>query len=133
MIQSQMLAASTLSLIVSGRSLKMKVFYRGRGCEITEDDGSYRIPWEQGLSGETVQYEISKENAEKAMESDDGAYAVKVFAETGKWPLTEEEQLEETKNFIRKSPKLLLTVPENQKLFSQEELEKLLEKAKNMQ
>lgn len=107
----------------------MRVFYRGRGCEITEDGGIYQISWEQGVFGKTVQYVISKENAEKAMKSDDDAYAVKIFAETGKWPLTEEEQLEETKNFIRKVPKLLLKNPENQKLFSQEELEVLLKKA----
>ncbi len=117
-------------IIKADRDFKMKVIYRGRGCEITEDSGVYQISWEQGVFGKTVQYEISKENAEKAMKSDDDAYAVKIFAETGKWPLTEKEQLEETRNFIREAPTLLLKVPENQKLFSKEELEVLLEKAK---
>lgn len=110
----------------------MRVVYRGRGCEITEDSGVYQISWEQGVFGITAQYVISKEIAEKAMKSDDDAYEVKIFAETGKWPLTEEEQLEETKNFIRKIPELLLKNPENQKLFSQEELEELLKKAKGL-
>lgn len=40
--------------------------------------------------------------------------------------------MEETKNFIRKIPELLLKDPENQKLFSQEELEELLKKVKGL-
>lgn len=94
--------------------------------------GVYRIirsGWEEGIFDKTVQYEISQENAERAMKSDDAAYAVKIFAETGSWPSSEEEKLEEARNLIRKLPKLLLKNPDNRKLFSPEELEKLLKKA----
>lgn len=73
-----------------------------------------------------MQYEISQENAERAMRSDDDAYAVKIFAETGKWPSSEEEKLEEARNLIRKLPELLFKNPDNRKLFSPEELEELL-------
>ena len=64
----------------------MRRVYSGRGCEITEENGIYHISWEQGIFGQITEYEISKENAERAMRSDDDAYAVKIFAETGKWP-----------------------------------------------
>jgi len=107
----------------------MRVVYSGRGCEITENDGIYQISWEEGIFGKTVQYEISQENAERAMRSDDDAYAVAIFAETGSWPSSEEEKLEDARNLIRKLPELLLKNPDNRKLFSPEELEELLKKS----
>ena len=87
------------------------------------------MSWEQGPFGVIKEYEISKENFEKAMKSSNDAYEVAIFAETGSWPSSEEEKLEEARNLIRKLPKLLLKNPDNKKLFSQEELEELLQKA----
>ena len=49
------------------------------------------------------------------MKSSKDAYEVSVYAQTG--------------SLIRKLPKLLLKNPDNQKLFSPEELEELLKKA----
>ena len=81
--------------------------------------------------GKNACYDISKENMEKALKSDEDAYEVMVYAETGKWPLKTDEQIEYNKNFIREFPELLIKVPENQKLFDKEELKILLSKVKN--
>ena len=70
-----------------------------------------------------------RKNFEKAMKSSKDAYEVSVYAQTGSWPSSEEEKLEEARKLIRRLPKLLLKNPKNQKLFSPEELEELLKKA----
>ena len=107
---------------------KIKKRYQGDGFEVTEEDGIYRMSWEQGPFGVIKEYEISKKNFEKAMKSNKDAYEVAIFAVTGSWPSSEEEKLEEARNLIRKLPKLLFKNPDNQKLFSPEELEELLKK-----
>ena len=107
----------------------METIYIGNGFSIEQKGEKYYISFPVGLIDKTVELEISKENVEKAKKSDQDAYEVMIYAQTGKWPLTEQEQLEYNKEFIRKNPKLLLTVPENRKLFSSEELAVLLERA----
>ena len=42
------------------------------------------------------------------------------------WPPTEEERRESRRKFISKYPASLIDVPENRKLFSKEELERLI-------
>ena len=42
------------------------------------------------------------------------------------WPPTEEERRESRRKFISKYPASLIDVPENRKLFSREELERLI-------
>ena len=66
----------------------------------------------------------------KTIKSHKDAYEVMVYAETGKWPMQTDEQIENNKNFIREFPELLIKIPENQKLFDKEELEILLAKTK---
>ncbi len=109
----------------------MSILYVGNGFDISEENGKYEISWEQGVFGKTVHYEISKENAYRAMKSDEDAYAVKIYAETGGWPSTNDQQIEQEKAFIRKFPKVLLTNPEKQNLFCKEEAAELLKKAKS--
>lgn len=67
---------------------------------------------------------------EKALKSEQDAYEVMVYAETGKWPLGKNEQIEKNKAFIRRFPELLIKVPENQDLFDEEELKILLKQIK---
>ena len=107
----------------------MKKRYQGDGFDVTEEDGIYRMSWEQGPFGIIKEYEISKKKKKKAMKSSKDAYEVSVYAQTGSWPSSEEEKLEEARKLIRRLPKLLLKNPKNQKLFSPEELEELLKKA----
>lgn len=107
----------------------MGTIYIGDGFSIEKKGEKYFISYPCGINDEIVEFEISKENVEKAKKSSRDAYEVMIYAETGDRPLTEQEQLEHTKEFIRKNPKLLLTVPENRKLFSSDELAILLERA----
>ena len=62
---------------------KIKKRYQGDGFDVTEEDGIYRMSWEQGPFGVIKEYEISKENFEKAMKSSKDAYEVSVYAQTG--------------------------------------------------
>lgn len=106
----------------------MKRIHQGNGFAIFEEDDCVQISWEVGMSGKRVFYDISREDMEKALKSDEGAYEVMVNAETGRLPLSKEEKIEKDRNFIRKHPQLLLTVPANQKLFDAKELDELLSK-----
>ena len=40
----------------------MKKRYQGDGFDVTEENGIYRMSWEQGPFGVIKEYEISKEN-----------------------------------------------------------------------
>ena len=107
----------------------MKVIYRGNSFCIVENGERLQISCEEGVVGKIAYYDISKENAAKAMKSDRDSYEVIMFAKTGKWPPAESERQEINKEFIRKFPKLVLKNPENQKLFDSAELKALMNKA----
>jgi len=109
------------------RKLFMEKIHRGNGFAIIENDDKILITWPQGPYGKAVFYEISRENMEKALKSDRDAYEVMVYAETGNWPLKNDEQIEKKKELIRRFPELLIKVPENQKLFNKEELRVLFQ------
>ena len=91
----------------------MGVLYVGNGFEISEENGIYYISWEEGVFGRIAIYEISKELAQKAMLSDKDAYEVKIYAETGHWPLTEEEKKAKEQEFVKRFPKLLRRTSES--------------------
>lgn len=106
----------------------MKKIYTGDGFAIIENEGVYTIEWAQGPFNEVVSYVINQDLADKAMGSSQDAYEVMVYVQTGKWPIknTEDIEKENIRIFIRKFPELLITVPENQALFSTSELKELL-------
>lgn len=108
----------------------MEKIHRGDGFAIIENEGDFQISWAQGPYDEPVFYPISKEVMEKAFKSAEDAYEVKVYAETGQWPPSKNEELERNKAFVRSFPELLIQVPDNQKLFTEEELKELLPIAK---
>ncbi len=108
----------------------MEKIHRGDGFAIIEKEGEYQITWVQGPYNEPVFYPISKQNMEKAFKSDKDAHEVMLYAETGQWPSGVEEDTERNKEFVQKSPELLLKVPENQELFTKSELDELLPLAK---
>ncbi|MEC2158069.1 hypothetical protein [Virgibacillus halodenitrificans] len=64
----------------------MEKIHRGAGFAIIEKDGEYLISWAQGPYNEPVFYPISKLNMDKAFKSDQDAYEVMIYAETGQWP-----------------------------------------------
>lgn len=108
----------------------MKVIHQGNGFAIIKNGDKIQITWAQGPYGQPVFYDISKENMEKALKSEQDAYQVMVYAETGKWPLEKNEQMEKKKAFIRRFPELLIKAPENKDLFDEEELKILLKQIK---
>lgn len=108
----------------------MKVIHQGNGFAIIKNGDKVQITWAQGPYGQPVFYDISKENMEKALKSEQDAYEVMVYAETGKWPLEKNEQMEKKKAFIRRFPELLIKAPENQNLFDEEELKILFKQIK---
>lgn len=108
----------------------MGKIHRGDGFAIIEKDSEYQISWAQGPYNEPVFYPISKQNMDKAFKSNQDAHEVMIYAETGHWPSGVEEEAEIKKAFVKKCPKLLLKVPENQDLFTKSELDILLPLAK---
>lgn len=71
---------------------RMEKIHRGDGFAIIEKDGEYQISWAQGPYNEPVFYPISKRNMEKAFKSSQDAYEVMIYAETGQWPSSVEEE-----------------------------------------
>ena len=102
--------------------------HRGNGFAIIEENGKYQITFPKGIVGEPAFFPITKELMEKAFKSDEDAYEVMIYAETGLWPdrNTEEEENERVREFIRKFPELLIKVPDNRDLFTEEELKTLI-------
>lgn len=106
----------------------MEEIFSGNGFAVLKKDNKYTIEWPQGPFDQVVSYPITKELADKAFRSAEDAYEVMIYAETGLWPNknTEEEESERVREFVRKFPELLIKVPDNQDLFTEEELKKLI-------
>ena len=105
--------------------------YVGDGFTIYEENGEYEIRIEKDHGGPAF-YPITKELKEKALKSQRDGYEVAIYAETGGWPPKDPE--ENSRQFIRKHPKLILINPEKmQKIFSKEEYEHLVKLAKEEQ
>ena len=109
--------------------------YVGDNFVIYEENGRYEIGIEKENGGAylgEVYYPITKELKEKAFKSAKDAYEVMRYAETGEWPLKDQDEVD--REFIRKYPKLILINPElKQKLFSKEEYDYLVKLAKEEQ
>ncbi|MBC1519013.1 hypothetical protein HB877_08710 [Listeria welshimeri] len=106
----------------------MEEVFPGNGFAIVKNDEEYTIEWPEGPFDQVISYPITKELADKALKSSQDAHEVKIYARTGQWPVknTEEEEREQTKKFIKKFPELLIKVPDNQDLFTEEELKEFL-------
>ena len=109
--------------------------YVGDGFLIYEENGKYEIEIQQDCGGAAIRpvcYPITKELKEKALKSNRDGYEVVIYAETGEWPLKDQDEAD--REFIRKYPKLILINPElKQKLFSKEEYDYLVKLAKEKQ
>ena len=109
--------------------------YVGDGFLIYEENGKYEIEIQQDCGGAAIRpvcYPITKELKEKALKSNRDGYEVVIYAETGEWPLKDQDEVD--REFIRKYPKLILINPElKQKLFSKDEYDYLVKLAKEEQ
>lgn len=102
----------------------------GNGFIITEENGCYTMSWMTGgLQDREVTYPVSKELVDKALRSEQDAYEVELFLETGEW-VTKKSKDVARQNYFRSSPVRVLVNPSFIKeLFSDQEFEELLYKA----
>ncbi|MBC1473133.1 hypothetical protein HB852_00690 [Listeria grandensis] len=104
----------------------MEKIHRGNGFVVIEKEDEYQISWSQGPYEQPVFYTISKENADRAFKSPQDAYKVMIYAETGQWPNLDEEKKNKDSALIKKFPELLIRIPSNQELFTEDELKELM-------
>ena len=98
--------------------------YIGDGFIIYEENGKYEIRIERDYGG-PVFYPITKELKEKALKSNRDGYEVAIYAETGGWPLKDQDEVD--REFLREHPEFILINPElNKELFSEEEFNRLV-------
>ena len=98
--------------------------YVGDGFTIYEENGEYEIRIEKDHGG-PVFYPITKELKEKALKSPRDGYEVAIYAETGRWPLKDQDEVD--REFLREHPEFILINPElNKELFSEEEFNRLV-------
>ena len=103
---------------------------KGNGFIITEENGNYTMSWMTGgFQDREVTYPVSKELVDKALRSEQDAYEVELFLQTGEW-VTKESKEVARQNYFRSSPVRILVNPSAIKeLFSDQEFEELLYKA----
>ena len=105
--------------------------YVGDGFLIYEENGKYEIEIERD-HGKAEYYPITKELKEKALKSSRDGYEVAIYAETGRWPLKDQDEI--NREFIREYPEFVLINPEKmKKIFSKEEYDYLVKLAKEKQ
>ena len=103
---------------------------KGNGFIITEENGCYTMSWMTGGHQEReVTYPVSKELVGKALRSEQDAYEVELFLETGEWVTKESKEIAR-QNYFRSTPTRILVNPSSVKrLFSNQEFGELLNKA----
>ena len=103
---------------------------KGKGFIITEENGCYTMSWMTGGHQEReVTYPVSKELVDKALRSEQDAYEVELFLETGEWVTKESKEIAR-QNYFRSTPTRILVNPSSVKrLFSNQEFGELLNKA----
>ena len=102
--------------------------YIGDGFIIYEEKGKYEIRIEKDCGGAAVKpvfYPITKELKEKALKSPRDGYEVVIYAETGRWPLKDQDEVD--REFLREYPEFILkNLKLNKELFSEEEFNHLV-------
>lgn len=103
---------------------------KGNGFIITEENGCYTMSWMTGGHQEReVTYPVSKELVDKALRSEQDAYEVELFLETGEWVTKESKEIA-MQSYFRSTPTRILVNPSSVKrLFSNQEFGELLNKA----
>ena len=103
---------------------------KANGFIITEENGNYIMSWMTGgFQDREVSYPVSKELVDKALKSEQDAYEVELFLETGEW-VTKESNEAARQNYFRDSPIRILVNPSSiKRLFSEREFIELLQEA----
>ena len=103
---------------------------KANGFILTEENGNYTMSWMTGgFQDRKVTYPVSKELVDKALRSEQDAYEVELFLQTGEW-VTKESKEVARQNYFRTSPIRILVNPSSiKRLFSNQEFIVLLQKA----
>ena len=100
---------------------------KGYGQHIWRDGNNlYYVTEEGGIAPQRVVYELPNELFALLESGERTQLEILSKLQTDCWPPTEEERRESRRKFISKYPASLIDVPENRKLFSREELERLI-------
>ena len=100
---------------------------KGYGQQIWRDGNKlYYVTEEGGIAPQRVVYELSDELFTLLENGERTLHEISWKIKNDCWPPTEEERRESRRKFISKYPASLIDVPENRKLFSREELERLI-------
>ena len=100
---------------------------KGYGQQIWRDGNKlYYVTEEGGIAPKRVVYELPDELFTLLENGERTLHEVSWKIKNDCWPPTEEERRESRRKFISKYPASLIDVPENRKLFSREELERLI-------
>ena len=100
---------------------------KGYGQHIWRDGNKlYYVTEEGGVAPQRVVYELPYELFALLENGERTLLEISWKIKNDCWPPTEEERRESRRKFISKYPSSLIDVPENRKLFSREELERLI-------
>ena len=100
---------------------------KGYGQHIWRDGNKlYYVTEEGGIAPQRVVYELPYELFTLLESGERTLLEVSWKIKQDSWPPTEEERRESRRKFISKYPASLIDVSENRKLFSREELERLI-------
>jgi len=76
---------------------------KANGFIITEEDGNYTMSWMSGgFQDKEVSYPVTKELVDKALRSEQDAYEVELFLETGEWVTKKSKEF----NYLRINDKV---------------------------
>ncbi|MCU9533533.1 hypothetical protein [Streptococcus sp. CSL10205-OR2] len=94
--------------------------------KIWRHNGLYYLVNEEGIAAERVVYELPEELYRLYEKGERTLADISFKIETGRWPLTEEEERANEKKFVLGTLTALVANPKSHDLFSQEELEELI-------
>lgn len=86
----------------------------------------YFVTEEGGIASQIVVYNLSEEDFQLLEEEKRTAAEIHFKLQNGLWPPTENEKKEANRNFIRETPTALISDSSSWKLFTHEELKKLI-------
>ena len=103
---------------------------KGNGFIITEENGNYTMSWMTGgFQDIEVTYPVSKELVDKALRSEQDAYEVELFLQTGDWVTKESKEIARQNYFTSIPTRILVNPSSVKRLFSNQDFEELLKKA----
>ena len=93
---------------------------------IREHDGKYYTVFELGIASVRRIFEIQADDLKEYLNGQRSADDILFKAQNDAWPPTEDEKKIVERESVVKSPTVLIDIPKYRKLFTYEELEKLI-------